>query len=122
MKTLTIGILLLTLTGCSQISGLTKYIPKKYDSAMGSQLVDLKIEVDDIDCVTTTDDAWNSVIYDARRLAEYAKFRNDPQTENVAAVEKNLKSAKGKGKLLCENYVKIAKTRLKIVDKAWSSR
>lgn len=122
MKTLTIGILLLTLTGCSQISGLTKYIPKKYDPAMGSQLVDLKIEVDDIDCVTTTDDIWNSVIYDARRLAEYAKFRNDPQTENVAAVEKNLKSAKGKGKLLCENYVKIAKTRLKIVDKAWSSR
>lgn len=119
MKTLTIGILLLTLTGCSQISGLTKYIPKKYDPAMGSLLVDVTIEVSDLDCVNTTEEKWDSAIYDARRLAAYSEFKNDPQTENVAAVEKNLKSAKGKTRILCENYLKIAKTRLKIVDKAW---
>jgi hypothetical protein len=89
---------------------------------MGSLLVDLTLEVDDLNCVTTTQEKWDYVIYDARRLTAYSQFRNDPQAENVASVEKNLRSAKGKGKVLCENYVKIAKTRLKIVDKAWRTR
>lgn len=122
MRRVAIILTLVTLVGCSTMSSLTKFIPKKYDPAMGSLLVDLTLEVNDLDCITSTEKTWDIALYDAKRLTAYAEFRNDPQSENVAAAEKNLNSAKGKGKILCENYLKIAKTRLKIVDKAWSTR
>ena len=122
MKIITLVLTLTLLTGCSTITNLTKYIPKKYDPVMGGLLVDLKMDVDDLSCINSTDQTWASVQREARRLKEYAEFRRDPQVDNIAAAEKNLTSAKGKSQTLCENYVKIAKTRLKIVNQAWSTR
>lgn len=119
MKKLLIGLLILSLTGCSSI---VKLLPKQYDPVMGSMYIGLKIEVSDLNCKDNFVDKWAIAQFDAKKLAEYSKFRKDPQADNVASVEKNLNSAYGSSPAVCDNFLKIAKLRLEVLNTAWSGR
>ena len=114
--------LLVFLSGCSTISEGMKLLPKSYDPVMGKMYVELKMEVNELSCKDQHHIIWDKVAYDANILAEYTSFRNDPQAENIEAVGKNIKTALGKNQLICESFLKVAKTRLEIVNEAWSGR
>jgi hypothetical protein len=118
-----VAILALTLlSGCSTFSDAMKLFPKPYDPVMGKMYIELKMEVNELSCKEQYHIIWDKVEYDANILAEYANFRNDPQAENIEAVGKNIKTALGKNQLICESFLKVAKTRLEIVNEAWSVR
>jgi len=120
MKKLAIGLLALSLTGCSSVM---KLMPKPYDPVMGDLFVGLKIDITDLSCKEDAiPEKWHIAEFDARKLAEYSKFRKDPQADNAASVEKNLKSAEGKSPAVCDNFLKIAKLRLEVLNTAWSGR
>jgi hypothetical protein len=119
MKKLLIGLLTLSLTGCSSVM---KLMPKQYDPMMGSMFVGLKIEINDLSCKDNSVDKWAIAQFDAKKLAEYSKFRKDPQADNAASVEKNLGSAYGSSPAVCDNLLKITKLRLEVLNTAWSGR
>ena len=123
MKKLALVLLAVTLAGCSSVSSLGKLFPKPYDPVMGNLFVGLKIDITDLSCKEDAiPEKWHIAEFDARKLAEYSSFRKDPQADNAASVEKNLKSAEGKSAAVCENFLKIAKLRLEVLNTAWSGR
>ena len=122
MKKLAIVLLALSLTGCSSFGSLSKLLPKQYDPAMGSMYIGLKLEINDLTCKNEEPDKWRIAEFDARKLAEYSKFRKDPQADNAASIQKNLASASGKSPAVCDNFLKIAKLRLEVLNTAWSGR
>jgi hypothetical protein len=115
-------ILLVSLAGCSSMSSLGRLFPKTYDPVMGDKYVRLNLEVNDLDCKNVEPDKWNIAAFDAKQLAAYSSFRKDPQSDNAASVEKNLNSAMGKAPLVCDGFLKVAKIRLEVINKAWSGR
>ena len=119
MKKLALIVLALGLTGCSSVM---KLMPKPYDPVMGNMFIGLKIDINDLSCKDSSPDKWNIAEFDARKLAEYSSFRKDPQADNAASVEKNLTSAAGKSPAVCDNFLKIAKLRLEVLNTAWSGR
>ena len=123
MKKLAMILACLSLVGCSSVSSLSKLFPKPYDPVMGDLFVGLKIEITDLSCKEdAVPEKWHIAEFDARKLAEYSKFRKDPQADNAASIEKNLTSAAGKSPAVCDNFLKIAKLRLEVLNLAWSGR
>jgi len=111
---------LLYLSGCSSVM---KLMPRPYDPVMGNMFIGLKIEINDLSCKEETiPEKWKIASFDAHKLAEYSKFRKDPQADNAESIEKNLNSAYGKSPVVCDNFLKIAKLRLEVLNTAWSGR
>jgi len=111
---------LLYLSGCSSVM---KLMPRPYDPVMGNMFIGLKIEINDLSCKEETiPEKWKIASFDAHKLAEYSKFRKDPQADNAESIEKNLNSAYNKSPAVCDNFLKIAKLRLDVLNTAWSGR
>ena len=121
MKKLSILLTALSLTGCSSLSSMSKLLPKSYDPMLGSMYIGVKLDIDGLSCKDSTPDQWKIAQFDAKRLAAYSSFRKDPQADNALSVEKNLASAADKP-TICDNYLKIVKVRLEILNKAWGKR
>ena len=115
-------IMLLAVVGLTGCSTLYKIMPTKYDPVLGGNYIELQIEVDELDC-TDINGQFDMAAVDAKKLAEYSKFRNDPQLDNVVGIQSNLeKASNAKSKAVCDNYLKLAKLRLQVVRQAWSGR
>ena len=107
-------LLVLLLSGCSFI------MPIPHDPVMFGNLVDVQIGVDKLSC---TDKDWNSTLTTVNRLKVYSKLRNDPQAETVSKLSEALEKAKeSKNQTFCESVLKINKTRIDVITKAWSGR
>ena len=119
MKKLLVLLAVVSLSGCSTV---TKLMPKKYDPAQGDLYIGLKIEIDDLSCKDSTPEQWRIAEFDARKLAEYSKFRKDPQSDNVESVRINLSKASSKSGAVCDNFLKIARIRLEVLNTTWGSR
>lgn len=118
MKNLINSVLLVVLlTGCST---LDKYWPRPHDPALAQAYVSTKMGMDNIDCEHR--DLWTTVEYQAKWLDEYAVFRNDPQRENTKAIVDNLDKASTASPKACETWLRLAKQRLVVINKAWSGR
>ncbi len=55
-------------------------------------------------------------------LNRYAEFRSDPQRISTKAIVDNLEKAKKAPDLVCERWLTLSKTRMKIIKESWSGR
>lgn len=114
MKKILAGIVIVFLTGCSFI------MPVKHDPVMFSDLVDLKLSVDKINCI---DKDWKFTFNKVEKLKLYASLRNDPQAKTIENLEEALKKANiSNNEKFCEGVLKIQKTRVEVITNAWRGR
>ena len=109
------------LVGCSTISGMMNV--KEHDSVLALAYVDSKITTYNADCEVyeTLEDAWSQVIW----MHEYAIFVNDPQKETTGNVVSDIDKAIDysiDNIDVCNRFLNLAKIKLKILKKTWSSR
>lgn len=113
MKTV-LALLTLTLSGCAFI------FPKPHDPVMFSDLVDVKIAVDKLDCKNKN---FEPTLLKVERLKVYTKLREDPQAEAVEQLETALKKANdSKSVVFCESIIRLNKTRIDVIVDVWRGR
>jgi len=117
-----IAILLLssTLSGCAAIATVKAILPKDHDPGLVSGWVDLQIGLDKVQC--TDKNTLLQAQVNADWLNRYAEFRNDPQKVSTKAIVDNLNKAQEGNEAVCQRWVNLSKTRMKIIQEAWSGR
>lgn len=114
-------IILVLLQGCTAVTLAKKYWPRDHDPALASAYVTAKLDTERLSCADKS--KWDTVIYKAEWLNEYAKFREDPQTESTQAIVDNLNKAQTtQSSRACEIWLDLVKQRLVVLNKAWSER
>lgn len=109
-----------TLSGCAAIAYVSSIWPKDHDPVMTGSYVNLSIALDKASC--TNKDSLNAVHKEADWLNRYAEFRNDPQKVSTKAILENIDKAMAAEGATCQRWVNLSKTRLKIIQQAWSGR
>jgi protein-disulfide isomerase len=118
MKTINTLILVLLLSGCS----LAKYWPVPHDPALAQAYVNVQVSIKNISCADKSQ-GWKTALDQANWLQEYAGFRSDIQLESVTAVQVNLNKAFNTESIkACEIWVNLSKSRMQVLNKAWSGR
>jgi hypothetical protein len=114
-------LILLLLQGCTAVTLATKYWPRDHDPALASAYVTAKLDTEKLSCADKS--KWDTVIYKAEWLNEYAKFRSDPQAESTQAIVDNLnKGRTTQSEKACDIWLDLVKQRLIVLNKAWSGR
>ena len=114
-------LIVLLLQGCTAVTLAKKYWPRDHDPALASAYVTAKLDSDRLSCADKS--KWDSVIYKAEWLNEYAKFRDDPQAESTQAIVDNLNKGRNtQSEKACDIWLDLVKQRLIVLDKAWSGR
>lgn len=107
-------ILALFLTGCSVIW------PIAHDPAGAKALIDVKQTLNMVEC--DQPDNWSELLHQSRFLMMYTKFREDPQAKNIEQLDEALNKAYKGSKPYCEATLKLNRTRLEVIEKAWRGR
>jgi len=115
MKHLTLFAALL-LTGCSFI------IPVPHDPVEAGKLISVKQRMDEIGCEIKDPFVWQPMIDDLRWLNLYTEFRQDPQAKNIEELYIAMQKAKAGSTAYCDATVKLNKTRIQVIEKAWKGR
>ena len=117
-KIILISVLLLS--GCSTVDKVKEMWPRPHDPVMVSAYVDLEKHLENVSCKSkeSIDPAMNKADW----LNRYAEFRSDPQRISTKAIVENLDKAKKAPELVCERWVTLSKTRMKIIKESWSGR
>ena len=118
---------LLLLSGCQTIQNVSSLLPRDHDPTLAGAFIETKIEINTLKCETKDHPLeytlWTAARTSSNYLREYASFRKDPQQESADAVNTNLKKAHEAEKLsVCNHWLKLAKIRLQVLEKAWGSR
>ena len=109
------------LQGCTAVVLAKKYWPRDHDPALASAYVTAKLDTEKLSCADKS--KWDTVIYKAEWLNEYAKFRADPQTESTQAIVDNLNKGRNtQSERACDIWLDLVKQRLVVLNKAWSGR
>ena len=106
-------ILSLLLTGCSFI------MPVPHDPAEAKGLVDVKYNLENTTC---SDRNWKPLMDSAHWFTLYAQFKEDPQVKTVEAFEESLDKARVGSDAYCVATLKLAKTRLQVLESAMKGR
>lgn len=116
MKHITL-IAALLMTGCSFI------MPVPHDPAEASKLIDIKQKVETLTCGATKDfPRWQSTVDDLRWLNMYTEFRQDPQVKTIEELYFAIQKARDGSEAYCEATLKLQKTRILVIEKAWKGR
>ena len=108
------------LSGCGTLQDLKKYWPRDHDPVMFNHLVTTDIAVKHIDCDRPD---WTSAHRSAEVLAQYAEWRNDPQTANIKGLAAHTeRMAQGGSRTFCELGKKTAAQRIEAARSAWQGR
>jgi hypothetical protein len=119
MKKFTL-IAVVLLTGCSTLKDLSTYWPRDHDPVMFNHLVTTDIAVKHIDCERPD---WTEAHRNAEVLAQYAEWRNDPQTANIKGLLAHTeRMARSGSKTFCELGKKTAQQRIEAAQSAWKGR
>lgn len=120
MKKFIIIPLLVLLTGCTALDKVKQIWPRDHDPALVSGLITLSVKLDAVNCKAKTgiEEAKN----DADWLNRYTEFRNDPQKVSTKGILDNLVKAKDANEAACNRWLNLSKTRIKIIQQAWSGR
>ena len=114
-------LILMLLQGCTAVTLAKKYWPRDHDPALASAYVTTKLDTEKLNCADKS--KWDTVIYKADWLNEYAKFRADPQAESTQAIVDNLNKAQTtQSTKACEIWLDLVKQRIIVLNKAWSGR
>ena len=110
----------LFLPGCSTVDKVKEMWPRPHDPVMVSAYVDLEKQLEGVSCKSkeSFDPAFNKADW----LNRYAEFRGDPQRISTKAILENLEKAKKAPELVCDRWVTLSKTRMKIIKESWSGR
>ena len=110
----------LVLSGCTTIDKVKERWPRPHDPVMVSTYIDLEKHLESISCKSK--ESIDPAIDKANWLNRYAEFRLDPQRISTKAIVENLEKAKKAPELVCERWVTLSKTRMKIIKESWSGR
>jgi len=117
MKKIIFVAILITLTGCSTVQ---KYWPRDHDPVAFQLLVNVDIAVERIDCEHPD---WAVTVQTTEQLAKNAKWREDPQAENLKGLHQHaVKMSSSGNKTFCEFGKKTAQQRINAVKSAWAGR
>jgi len=119
-KILAVLFLSSTLTGCAGIAYVSKIWPKDHDPAMAASFITLSIALDKASCEDKN--SLVAVHKEADWLNRYAEFRNDAQKVSTKAILDNIDKAMAAEAATCQRWVNLSKTRMKIIQQAWSGR
>jgi hypothetical protein len=115
MKKLTL-IATLLLTGCSFI------MPVAHDPAEAAKLIDAKQKMETLSCIDKDVKEWQPLINDLRWLNMYTEFRQDPQAKTIEELYIAMQKARDGSTAYCEATLKLNKTRVLVIEKAWKGR
>jgi hypothetical protein len=115
MKKLTL-IAALLLTGCSFI------MPVQYDPAGGAALTNISIQLDKVSCIDKDKNEWQQLLDDARWLDVHVTWRQDPQAKTIDELYMAIQKAKDGSTAYCDATIKLQKTRVLVLQKAWKGR
>lgn len=120
MKNLIIIPLIALLAGCSTVDKVKQMWPRDHDSALVSSHVTLGLKLDAINCKDKSgiEEAQKEAVW----LSRYTEFRNDPQKVSTKGIVDNLAKAKEGNEAACNRWINLSKTRMKIIQEAWSGR
>ena len=117
MKKLLLVVAVVALSGCSTIK---EYWPRAHDPVMFNQLVATDIAIAHIDCEHAD---WATAHAAAEQLAQYAEWRNDPQTANLKGLLAHTeRMSKSNNKVFCDLGKKTAAQRIEAARTAWQGR
>ena len=114
MKKLLLATLLLT--GCSFI------MPVPHDPVEAGRLISAKQKMEEVGCDIKDPFVWQPLIDDLRWLNLYTDFRQDPQAKSIEELYIAMQKARAGSPAYCEATVKLNKTRILVVEKAWKGR
>ena len=109
-----------TLSGCATIAYVSSIWPKDHDPVMAGSFVSLSVVLDKASCSDKA--SLNDVRKEADWLNRYAEFRDDPQKVSTKAILDNIDKAMAAEGATCQRWVNLSKTRMKIIQQAWSGR
>ena len=115
MKRLVLATAIL-LSGCSFI------MPVPYDPAGGAALTDIAVQLDKVSCIDKEKNEWQKLVDDARWLDVHAGWKEDPQTKTVDELYKAVQKARDGSTAYCDTTIKLQKTRVQVLQKAWKGR
>jgi len=110
----------LLLAGCSTVDKVKEMWPRAHDPVMVSTYTDLEKQLEVVSCKSK--ESFDPAMLKADWLNRYAEFRNDPQRISTKAILENLEKAKKAPELVCDRWVTLSKTRMKIIKESWSGR
>lgn len=113
MKRLIAVCAIVALSGCS-------LLPRAHDPVMFNQLVTVDIAVSKVNCDAPN---WKLALTTSEQLSRYAKWRKDPQADNLEGLEKHIERMdKGGSKAFCEIGKRTAAGRISAARAAWEGR
>ena len=115
MKRLVLATAIL-LSGCSFI------MPVPYDPAGGAALTDIAVQLDKVSCIDKEKNEWQKLVDDARWLDVHAGWKEDPQTKTIDELYVAVQKARDGSTAYCEATIKLQKTRVQVLQKAWKGR
>lgn len=110
----------LFLSGCSTVDKVKEMWPRQHDPVLVGNYIDLERYLDNVSCKSK--ESFDPAIIKADWLNRYAQFRKEPQRVSIKAIFDNLEKAKKAPELVCERWVTLSKTRMKIIKDTWSGR
>lgn len=120
-KIILVALTIITLTGCaSTIDRVKTMWPRDHDPALVMGHVNLQIALDNAKCGDVPSLSIASA--NADWLNRYAEFRRDPQKVSTKAIVDNLDKAAKTEPSVCQRWINLSKTRLKVIEQAWSGR
>ena len=120
MKKILIAVSILLLTGCSTVDKVKEMWPRPHDPVMVSVYVDLEKHLESVSCKSK--EGFDPALQKADWLNRYAEFRKEPQRVSTKAIVDNLEKAKKAPELVCDRWLTLSKTRMKIIKESWSGR
>lgn len=120
MKKILIAVSILLLTGCSTVDKVKEMWPRPHDPVMVSAYVDLEKHLEGVSCKSK--EGIDPALHKADWLNRYAEFRKEPQRVSTKAIVDNLEKAKKAPELVCDRWLMLSKTRMKIIKESWSGR
>lgn len=111
---------ILVLSGCSTVDKVKEMWPRAHDPVLVGNYIDLERALENVACKSK--EGFDVAINKADWLNRYAEFRKEPQRISTKAILDNLEKAKKAPDLVCERWVTLSKTRMKIIKETWSGR
>lgn len=113
MKRLAVAFALMLVTGCS-------LLPRAHDPVMFGQLVTVDITIKKVDCDRPD---WKTASTQTQNLAQYATWRQDPQSDNLIGLHNHVERMnQGGSKTFCELGKRTAAGRISAARTAWEGR
>lgn len=105
------------------LSGCSIIMPVPHDPAEAAKLIDVKQKAETLTCGATKDFLrWQLTVDDVRWLNLYTEFRQDSQAKNIEELYIAIQKARDGSEPYCEATLKLNKTRINVIEKAWSGR